>query len=251
MASGRTVCKIVTFLCGIEATLDHVMVVTADVHEIPSGVPRRLEQLGVRVLRKRLPTGDYIVGGGAVVERKSVLDLQNSLLKGRFWTQIGRLRRVATWSYLLVEGESLAQGPVEAEALRGLWLAVLDLGVIVLRADDSEETALWLRRLAIRRQRPSNRDRPRYAQRFERLRPQPSEAALAAAPGISVKTVRSLLEHFGSLHRVINAYPDDWQSVPGVGPHRSEALRHLVHDEWPNGSLTSHSDASRNGHHAT
>jgi ERCC4-type nuclease len=251
MASGRTFFEVVAFCRGFDARLDHVVVVTADVHELRSGVPKRLEVLGVEVVRKRLPVGDYIVGTGAIVERKSVLDLQDSLVKGRFWLQIGRLRRAATWPYLLIEGAGLEQGPVNAEALRGLWLAVADLAVTVLNSKDSTETALWLRRLATRRQQPSNRDRPPYAQRFTRVRPHPAEAALAAAPGVSVKTARLLLERFGSLSEVVAAGRDEWQSIAGVGPHRAASLASMVHDEWAPDRITSDSDVNRNGHPAT
>jgi ERCC4-type nuclease len=89
MASQRTFLEFVAFCRELKATLDHVVVVTADVHEFASGVPNRLEKLGIEVTRTRLPVGDYIVGCGAVVERKTVRDLQDSLIKGRFWLQIG------------------------------------------------------------------------------------------------------------------------------------------------------------------
>jgi Fanconi anemia group M protein len=251
MASHRTVRRIVTFCREAVARLCHVVVVVADVREIPSGVPKRLEGLDVSVSRKRLQVGDYVVGSGAIVERKSVLDLQDSLIKGRLWIQIGRLREVAVWPYLLIEGASLDKGPISAEALRGLWLAVSDLGVVVLRSSDVRETALWLHRLAVRRQQPIERDRPAYTQRFVRARPHPAEAARAAAPGISVKTARALLDHFGSLNDVITANPAEWQSVAGVGPHRSHTLWQMVHSRWHPDRSTSHSHVSRNGRHAT
>jgi ERCC4-type nuclease len=251
MASGRTFFEVVAVFRGLEATLDHVVTVTVDVHELRSGVPKRLEELGIAVVPKRLPVGDYIVGNGAVVERKSVLDLQDSLVKGRFWAQIGKLRTTATWPYLLIEGPGLAQGPVNAESLRGLWLAVTDLSITVLSSKDSTETALWLRRLAIRRQQPVSRDRPPYAQRFTRARPHPAEAALATAPGISVKTARLLLERFGSLIDVASAGRDEWQSVPGVGPNRAASLAAMVHERWIPDHTTSHSGVSRNGNPST
>ena len=214
-------------------------------------LPKGLEELGLTVVRKRLPIGDYVVGPGAIVERKSVLDLQDSLLKGRLWLQIAGLRRTADWPYLVIEGTSLAQGPLGDEALRGLWLAVTDLGVAVLRSDDTADTARWLLRLAVRRQEPTARDRPAYAQRFRRAQPHPAEAALAAAPGVSVKTARLLLARFSSLAGVIRAEPAEWQLISGVGPQRAASLAHMVHDEWHPDRTTSHSDVSRNGRPAT
>jgi ERCC4-type nuclease len=249
MASGRTGCKVVTFCRGLAATLDPFVLVTADVREIPSGLPKRLEELGVTVVRRRLTVGDYVVGPSAVVERKTVFDLHTSLLAARLWRQIGHLR-VARWPYLLVEGLDLESGPVAAASLRGLWLAASDLGITVLRSKDRTESSEWLRQLAVRRQEPTHRDRPAYAQRFRRPAPHPAEAALAAAPGISVVT-RALLAEFGSVRNLVIADPADWQSVPGSGPQRSESLRHMVHDEWRPNSPTSHSDVSRNGHRAT
>jgi Fanconi anemia group M protein len=191
------------------------------------------------------------VGPGAVVERKTVFDFHKSLLEGRLWKQLGQLRGVP-WPYLLIEGADFAAGPVGSNALKGVWLAASDLGVVVLRSSNRLESSEWLRQLAARRQQPTHRDRPAYAQGFGRApRPHPAEAALAAAPGISVKTARALLDHFGSLYDVITANPTEWQSVPGVGPHRSDTLRQMVHKRRHPDGVTSHSDASRNGHRAT
>ena len=117
MASGRTFFEFVTFCRTVEATLDHVVLVTADVHELRSGVPKRLEALGVTVFRRRLPIGDYGVGPDAIVERKSVLDLQDSLLKGRLWLQIAGLRRAALWPSL---ADVVAAHPSEWQSVRGV-----------------------------------------------------------------------------------------------------------------------------------
>src|SRR5947207_1993923 len=120
----------------------------------------------------------------------------------------------ATWPYLLIEGRDLADGPLTYESVRGIWLTVSDLGIVVLRSDDAEDTASWLMRLATRRQDPKSRDRPPYAQRFGRARPDPAEAALAAAPGVSIRTARALLQRFRSLAGVLAAEPAEWQSIP-------------------------------------
>jgi Fanconi anemia group M protein len=184
-----------------------------------------MEELGVEVVRRRLPVGDYVVGRSTVVERKTARGLHRSLVDGRLWLQLGRLRHYATWPFLLIEGADLSDGPLSHESVRGVWLTVSDLGIVVLRSDDTDESAIWLLRLAMRRQEPTSRDRPAYAQRFLRPKPVPAEAALAAAPGVSVKTARALLDHFGSLGRVLSADPAEWRSVPGVGPHRSDSLR--------------------------
>jgi len=216
-----------------------MLVVTADLREERSGVPFQLEKLGVVVERRRLPVGDYIVGPETIVERKSALDLHRTIIAGRFWWQIGRLRDSARSPYLVIEGRRLWQGPVSADSVRGLCLAASDLGVAVLRTDDTYDTASWIFRLAVRRQEGAARDRPAYAQRPARRRTDsPAEQALAAAPGVSVSSARALLRTFGSLRNVVLATPEQWQEVTGVGSKRAEALTSMIHNPWPsNNSL--------------
>ncbi len=72
------------------------------------------------------------------------------------------------WPYLLIEGTSLYRPGLADEAVRGVILAVADLGVTVCRSEDTRDSARWIRRIGLRRLEPKNRDRPTYAQRPRR-----------------------------------------------------------------------------------
>ncbi len=198
--------------------------ILADVHELPSGVPDRLAALGVEVESGALAVGDYCVARGVLVERKSVLDLHDSLLKGRFWRQVGALRRASTRPFLLIEGRDLDSGPIHPHSIRGACLAVQEQGIHIIRTTDVQDTALWLWRVAVRaritRPRP---DRPVYDQIRSSQR-QPAEAVLAAVPGVSVTLACALLDEFGSVEHVVQAGPKQWTKVRGIGVNRAEAL---------------------------
>ncbi|HEU0247040.1 MAG TPA: ERCC4 domain-containing protein [Gaiellaceae bacterium] len=200
-----------------------------DTFEPANGVPAQLEALGVKVERVKLPVGDYDLGCGVLVERKTVADLHSSLGQGRLWGQIGRLRASAKLPYLLVEGRDLDAGRVPAGAIRGACLGVIGQGVALIRSTDAADSALWLRILAARRGGVRlGRDRPVYAQR---LKPAPDlvrEAMLASVPGISVNSARALLDHFGSVSAVVAADEQQWAEVRGVGPKRAAALREAI-----------------------
>ena len=203
--------------------------VFADVFERASGIPELLAQAGVDVRVVRLAAGDYAVGGGGLVERKSVLDLHGSILSGRFWAQIGKLRFASVKGYLLVEGPDLNDGPLHPNAIRGACVAALELGVALIRSADPGDTAVWLQRLAERRHRTAGRDRPVYAQRpAPKAGPAAAEAMLAAVPGISSQRARALIRHFGSVRAVLDASDDELGLVPGIGPARIGALRRTV-----------------------
>jgi DNA excision repair protein ERCC-4 len=169
-----------------------VLTITADVHERASRVPEILKELGVCVELDSLSRGDYKIGEQTVVERKTVDDLHLSIVRGRFWPQIHKVR-AARWPYLLIEGASVLSGPVPANSIRGLCLAVNDLGVTIIRTEDAADSAKWLVRIAARRLDGVIRDRPIYAQRPKSTMVPPAEAAQACAQGVSVETARVIL----------------------------------------------------------
>ena len=154
----------------------------ADVHE-PTAITERLRELGVHVGVSSLPTGDYLTGK-IVVERKWVHDLHLTLIRGRFWNQLGRLRATGRRPYLVVEGTSLDEGPLSPAAVRGALLAATDQGITVLRSESQDDSALWIFRAAVRAGRGrSGPNRPAYAQRPKALGPgAAAEAALASVP---------------------------------------------------------------------
>jgi ERCC4-type nuclease len=203
-----------------------VLRIGVDRFEISSGIPARLERLGADVRLTMLAAGDYDVGGETIVERKSVGDLHASVLAGRFWRQIGVLRRSARYPFLLVEGHNLDSGPIQPRSIRGVCLSAQRLGVRLLRSVDVADSALWLFLLARhcqRRGRP--RDRPIAAQRPQPPTPmEAAEAMLAAVLGLSAVSARALLTRFGSVADVVAAGPQDWLEVPGIGPERAKSL---------------------------
>lgn len=208
-----------------------VCLIVADRFEDASGVPHELRRLGADVAVRRLGAGDYDLGSGVLVERKTVVDLHLSLQRGRFWQQVGQLRDNARLPYLLIEGRDLdPPGSVGPDAIRGALLAVIGQGVPLLFSRDCAESARWLCLLARRAagQRIA-RDRPRYAQRLKPSSEQAREAVLAAVPGVSVVGARALLERFGTVAGVVAAGREEWLGVPGIGPARAAALERTLH----------------------
>jgi ERCC4-type nuclease len=204
--------------------------IVADVHEAESGIAALLGELGAEVEVAPMRAGDYAVSEDAIVERKRVLDLHDAVAQGRFWRQLGKLRAACAFQYLLVEGTDLDRGPLPPNAIRGVCLATIDLGIPLIRTDHQRDSARWIHRLAVRRQRTEAApDRPVYAQRPKAVAGRDAaEALLSAAPGISAASARALLDHFGSVRAVLEAGPEQWLEVQGIGPDRARALAATV-----------------------
>jgi DNA excision repair protein ERCC-4 len=212
-----------------------MVLVVADIHERRSGLPQLLGERGATVRVEGLGVGDYHLPGGAIVERKTVRGMHLGIVGGTFWPQLGRLRKVARLTYLLIEGCDLDNGPLSPAAVRGACLALDDLGITVLRSADPADSALWLYRLAKRREYAPTRQRQAYAQRPKAETGSPAaEAMLAAVPGISTVSARALLNRFGSVAAVLGAEPNDWEAVAGIGPQRAKSLAETLRSRYAN-----------------
>lgn len=206
--------------------------IRVDRYERASGVPDALRDQGVVVDVVGLEAGDYDVGEGVLVERKSTRDLHDSVLQGRLWRQVASLRRSARVGLVLVEGRDLDAGPLPPAAVRGVLLSLVAQGIVVLRTTDPIDTAAWLRLLAAQAQSlRAPRDRPVYAQVLKRPGGRAAEAMLCAVPGISVVTARALLGRFGSVASLSAATEAELRSVPGVGPVRAAILHRAVNSD--------------------
>src|SRR5438445_3860362 len=154
--------------------------IRVDVHEQASGIPEILASFGACIELGHLAAGDYEVGPGVLIERKTVLDFHASLVQGRFWRQVRNVRSCGTWPLLLVEGNRLTD-----DAVRGACLAAIEQGVAVLRSEDRVDSARWLMRLSHRVHRRQHRYRPRFAQIPKSPRDELPVSVLAAVPSIS------------------------------------------------------------------
>jgi ERCC4-type nuclease len=198
--------------------------VVADHREFVGGVPGALEAIGVSVTRATLRVGDYTVGIHTRVERKTVTDLHLSVATGRFWGQLNRLRAVSEFPVILVEGRDLDAGPLSSNGIRGVLVALADRGIPVLRSTDPQDSARWIRSLALSRSRVKRvQVRAPYRRPVGRRDPV-AAAMLSAVPMVSLRTARELMDAFGTLRRIANASAEELSAVRGVGERRSEAL---------------------------
>ncbi len=178
----------------------------------------------------RLPLGDYLPGGGVIVERKSATDLVLSIRDRRLFDQAVRLRAGAAHPVIILEGDPLAvRTGMHQRAILGAlaWLTTIQ-GIPVLPSTGPARTAALLVTIARQQQQgwraPSGVVRPKA--------PTPREqqlAVLAALPGVGPVLAARLLDHFGGLRAVLDADADALAAVSGVGAATAARLATLLH----------------------
>jgi ERCC4-type nuclease len=210
------------------------LVVVADDREPCPGVVDALRAMpGIEVRVERLPAGDYHVDGRLLVERKSLRDFAASLVDGRLFKQAVRLARAGSGRVALVlegRGADLAQTGVSREALQGALISIsVVLGIPVLRALDTEETARLIVYAAgqLRREAAGALPRAGWRPKGKRAR---QLYVLQGVPKIGPARAASLLNAFGSIEGVFTADESDLASLPGIGPSTAKAIRWIARE---------------------
>ena len=236
------------------------MQVTVDYRERNPKIIATLESFtDVELQYELLFVGDYRWPAGLVFERKTLVDLLDSLRTGRLFLQAYRLRKAAEQPVMILEGTlrnlisypELALScktrppttPIETRRARNrigshrataqgalIHLSV-NLGIPILRSTGPEETA-WLMRttaLQLDPNRPPLRirsaPRPRTTN-LKRLRLR----LLQQIPGIGPDRASSLLSHFGTPAAVLKADLRALCQAQGVGTALAKKIRRIAGD---------------------
>src|SRR3989338_1142218 len=152
----------------------------------------------------RLATGDYLVNGEVLVERKTIRDLVASLVDGRLFPQVARLAHSPHRPLLLIEGPTPFSLPdVHHHSVEGALVSIAAMWRLpVLQSSDSEQSTRMLRFLAEQVRGPQERILRRFDRKPKRLASR-RLFLLQGLPGAGPALAHRLLRHFGSIERIV------------------------------------------------
>ncbi|MEM4555488.1 MAG: ERCC4 domain-containing protein, partial [Acidilobaceae archaeon] len=193
--------------------------VYADYREEPSGIPALLESLGTIVFRTSLKIGDYVLPGGLVIERKTVMDFMNSLFDGRLFEQASRLSESYETIIYIIEGDvrdfRLFQNRLK-QVFGAMATLILDFDARLLFSSSARETAYLIEALARR----ASEERETKATVVHK-KPKLSSIRdwqlyiVGSLPGIGPRLAERLLEQFKTVEGVFTASLAELQRVVG------------------------------------
>ena len=196
-------------------------------------VARLAGAAGVDVGVKRLRTGDYLIEGKAVIERKRVPDFLESLRAGRLFDQAGRLAALPVRSFLLLEGRpgDWRGAGVTREGIQGALVALaVGFGIPVLRSTDEAESANLILYTARQLQAPAKAAIRRTGRRTRGKRAL-QLFLLTGLPGVGAARAKRLLDRFGSVEAVVCASEQTLTEVEGIGKQTAQRIHWAVHEE--------------------
>jgi ERCC4-type nuclease len=204
--------------------------IIVDHREVPSGIIDELMQLGVEVEACQLKVGDFILSDRTGVERKSVGDFLQSIIDKRLMSQAKILRETFERPVLILEGDNLySRRAIHPNAIRGSLAALaVDLGIPILWTRDERETALILVAIARREQLAERREVTIRGEPKGLTLPEYQRFVVEGLPGISAVLAKRLLEHFGTVERVMCASEEELRQVHGIGREKARSIRKIL-----------------------
>jgi len=212
----------------IPQELDVTIIV--DSREGPSQTARELAKLNVLIKIEGLVASDFLLSDRIAVERKTVDDLEGSIMDGRLFDQLVAMKDAYQFPILLIEGEahSTAQR-ISPQSLMGAIASVMvDYRIPVLWTNNAEQTALLLYSIAKREQIKERREPRVRAERKPIDVDELQEFVIASLPHVDTVRSRNLLNRFETVENVFTASKEELSKVEGIGEKISERIRELI-----------------------
>jgi ERCC4-type nuclease len=185
----------------------------------------------IKLTKQRLNTGDYVIDGRLLVERKTLQDLINSIKDGRLFSQAGRLAESPLQSLIILEGATRdLKSNMRREAIQGALITLsIYFGIPLLRAMHPQETAQLIFLIARQGRAISSGALQRKGKR-PRGKRKTQLYILQGLPNIGAERANALLNQFGDVESVFTAASDELESISGIGTNTAKKIRWAVRD---------------------
>ncbi len=208
-------------------------VVYADSREGNSKVIRHLSQMEIDVQVRSMAVGDYQVSDDVVIERKTAKDFVDSIIDKRLFKQARELSEEFKHPILILEGDDIYNGMIHPNAIRGTIATIaIDFGISIIPTRNSQDTAAMIKRMAVREQ---NGEKVHIQIRTDKKPVSLWEQQLfiiESLPNIGPVNAKNLLQHFGSVEKVITASESELQEVEGIGKKTAKNIRKVVESKY-------------------
>lgn len=184
--------------------------ITVDYREKNSLVPSELVKLNFNIEFQQLNIGDYIINK-TIVERKTLSDLQSSIINKRIFDQLNNLKQFD--SALLIIEASSNNKIIHENALRGFLLSLsTEYKIPFIFSENERETAIYLSLLAKKK---INKEISLRQTRIFSTKKEQQQFILEGFPDIGPATAKKLLRKFSSLFNIFNAQESDLREILG------------------------------------
>jgi len=184
---------------------------------------------GIHVIVKQLAVGDYIASDRVCIERKTVSDFESSLIDGRLFEQISRMKEYYEFPILLIEGTD--EFRLKKNTISGtIAYLYIEHKIISIMSSSGSDTASIIASIAKREQQSHDREPSLKGGARLYTQKQFQESIIGNIPGIGPKLAKSLLKHFGSISSIANASTEELLKVDKIGRKKAELINRTLNE---------------------
>lgn len=211
--------------------------IIVDHRESRSNVIRFLSQKDIEIETQQLEVGDYILSSRICVERKQVDDFLSSLLEGKLFMQMRKLRDAYSRPILIVEGEGLlTKRNISHNAIFGCFVSIIvDFGIPIMTTGSARETADFLHVMAKREQKEGEKAVAIRGEKWSMSLTEQQQFIMEGLPNVSAVLAQRLLQHFGSIRAIVNASEKELCTVYGIGKNIAAEIVKVFNSEYMQG----------------
>jgi Fanconi anemia group M protein len=167
---------------------------------------------------RQLDVGDYILSDRLAVERKEAKDFLSSLMDGRLFSQLKLLKSAYINPILVLEGGDLfwRRGISDSALYGALASIVSDFNISIVQTADMKETASLLASMA-KREMGEGRTVGIRGDKVSMSLSERQQFIIEGLPGVSATLAQRLLDHFGSVDKIMKADEKQLCEVKGIG----------------------------------
>ncbi len=203
-----------------------------DQRERANELLKALELLGMDIEIGTLPVGDYAVSDRLCIERKTISDFESSLVSGRLFEQIARLKDAYEFPVVIVEG-SPDTFRMQRASINGAIAAIyVNYGVLVLLTAGESDTAQVIRSMAKHEQSAGAKGPSLKGAARAHSEAQFQEYVVGNLPGIGPKLAKALLKRFGTVKRIANAKPEQLAKVDKIGMKKAQRAHDILNRRY-------------------
>jgi ERCC4-type nuclease len=195
-----------------------------------------LVDLDIRVLPVEEDEGNvdrYVLSNRVAVERRAGNSFVRGIMEKTLFTSAIYLREHFEVPILIVEGEvNYEYGGMNPQAVRGAFSSMMLLyGVNVLATPGPEETAAVIAMIA-RQEQVGIPEISLVPKRKATDLPDMQRRVIEMLPGSGMTLARTLLQHFGSVQRIVNATEGQLLAVKGIGTRTAREMTRVLTAEY-------------------
>jgi len=203
----------------------------------PGGRPAKLlAEMGIQIVPVEEDEGNvdrYILSKRLAVERRTGGGFLKGIMEKTLFTSAIYLREHFRIPVLVVEGKvNYEYSGFDPQAVRGALSSMMILyGINVLSTPDVEETAALLAMMA-RQEQVGIPEISLIPKRKATDLADLQRRMIEMLPGCGMVMARQLLQHFGSVQRIVNATEDELLAERGIGARKSRQMVKVLQAEY-------------------